>query len=83
MIASMKWRKLIAAGVLAITLSLSSAARAADPNDTDLTHDARTEGYQGKTQIDGNTSLLWVVFVVLAILSMMALFKDSRRARTD
>jgi hypothetical protein len=52
-------------------------------NDTDLTHDARTEGFSGKTQIDGNTSLLWIIFVVLSIISMSALFKDSRRARTE
>lgn len=83
MIVLMKnWRKLIAAGVLGITLTFAPAARAVD-NDTDLTHDARTEGFSGKTQIDGNTSLLWIMFVVLSIISMAALFKDSRRARTE
>lgn len=86
MIVPMKWRKLIAAGVLATSLSFSGAAHAQSQNkddENDMTHDARIEGFQSKTAIDGNTSLLWIVFVVLSIISMMALFKDSRRARTE
>lgn len=86
MIVPMKWRKLIAAGVLLITLSFSGAAHAQSQNkddENDMTHDARIEGFQNKTAIDGNTSLLWIMFVVVSIICMAPLFKDSRRARTE
>jgi hypothetical protein len=83
MIVPMNWRKLIAAGVLATTLSFSGAAHAQSAQVEDPTHDARVEAYQTNVKIDGNTSLLWILFVLLSIASMSALFKDSRRARTE
>lgn len=86
MIGPMKWRKLIAAGVLAITLSFSGAAHAQSQkvdDENDMTHDARIEGFQNKTAIDGSTSLLWIMFIVVSIICMVPLFKDSRRARTE
>ena len=84
MIVPMKWRKLIAAVVLAISLAFSTAAHAqAKDDENDKEHDARIEGFTNKTAIDGNTSLMWIMFVVFSIICMAALFKDSRRARTE
>ena len=77
----MKWRKQIASGVLAGMLALSGTVRAAE--EADATHDARTEAYLHPVQIEGNTSLLWIGFIFLSIISMSALFKDSKRARTE
>lgn len=78
----MKWRNWIATGVLIITLSLSGTAKAVN-NDVDATHDARTEGYTAPVQVEGSTSMLWIIFVFISIFAMSALFKDSRRARTE
>lgn len=80
----MKWRKLIATGVLASTLAFGGSAQAASSSsDSDNLHDARTEGYESPVQIDGNTSMLWIMFILLSIVAMSALFKDSRRSRTE
>jgi hypothetical protein len=79
----MKWRKQIASGVLAGVLAFAGTARAAGSNDVDTTHDARTEGYTTPVQLEGTTSLLWIGFILLSIISMSALFKDSKRARTE
>lgn len=80
---SMKWRKQIASGVLAGVLALSGTVRAAGSSDADPTHDARTEGYTTPVQMEGSTALLWIGFIFLSIISMSALFKDSKRARTE
>lgn len=80
MIQSMKWRKRIASAVLLGALVLPSAAFG---DDTDNPHDARTEGYKGSVQIEGNTSLMWIGFIFVSIICMAALFKDSKRARTE
>jgi hypothetical protein len=79
----MKWRKQIASGVLACVLACSGAAQAAGTSEADPTHDARTEGYAAPVQIEGSTSLLWIGFIFLSIISMSAMFKDSKRARTE
>lgn len=82
MIRRMKWRKRIASGVLAVMLACSGVARAASDEGTADPHDARTEGYDHSVQVDGSTSLLWIAFIFLSIISMSALFKDSKRSRT-
>jgi predicted dehydrogenase len=80
----MKWRKLIASGVLGAMLTFSGvAAQAAGGSEPDPTHDARLEGYEGPVIIDGSTGLIWMLFIFLSIISMSALFKDSKRARTE
>jgi hypothetical protein len=83
MIVGMKWRQLIAGGVLSIILAFSTTAQAASAGPVDETHDARTEAYQNSVQIDGSVALLWILFLFICIISMSALFKDSRRARTE
>ncbi|HSU67138.1 MAG TPA: hypothetical protein VLJ39_09715 [Tepidisphaeraceae bacterium] len=77
----MKLRRFIAATVLAVVLATSGAARAA--NEPDPTHDARTEGYGASVQVDGSTALLWIMYVFVSIIAVSALFKDSKRARTE
>lgn len=80
MIGTMKWRKRMASVALACALAFPSAAFG---DDTDNTHDARTEGYAHSVQIDGSTSLMWIGFIFVSIICMAALFKDSKRARTE
>lgn len=84
MIWPMKWRKRIASGVLAVMLAASpGVTRAATDEGTADPHDARTEGYDHSVQVEGSTSLLWIVFIFVSIISMSALFKDSKRSRTE
>jgi hypothetical protein len=83
MIVNMKWRKLIIGGMLSVMLAFSPVAKAAGTNEPDPTHDGRTEGYAGSVQIDGSTGLLWIMFIFLTVVSMSALFKDSKRASTE
>lgn len=82
MIQRMKWRKQIASAVLATVLAVPGIAHGAT-EEVDNPHDARTEGYQNSVQIDGSTSLMWIGFIFLSIICMSALFKDSKRARTE
>jgi hypothetical protein len=85
MIDPMKWRKMIAAGVVSGVLTFSGAAQAAAPqSDEDAaTHDARTEGYAGKVQIDGSVAGTWIIFILVTIVSLSALFKDAKRSHLD
>ena len=84
MIANMKWRKLIVGGVVSCVLAFSGAAQAAGQPDADPTHDARTEGYATTSvQTDGSTGLLWIMFIFMTVISISALFKDSKRASTE
>jgi len=83
MIRGMKWRKWIVGGMLSGVLAFSGAAQAAGTTEADPTHDGRTEGYSSSVQVDGSTGLLWIMFVFLTVISMSALFKDSKRASTE
>jgi hypothetical protein len=83
MIRGMKWRKWIVGGMLSGVLVFSSAAHATSTTEADPTHDGRTEGYSQTVQVEGSTGLLWIMFVFLTVVSMSALFKDSKRASTE
>ena len=85
MIDRMKWRKMIAAGLVSSMLAFGGTAQAAAPqSDEDAaTHDARTEGYAGKVQIDGSQAGTWIIFVLVTIVSLSALFKDAKRSHLD
>ena len=85
MIARMKqWRKFIAVGTLAVVLGLGGAAHAAAPSEEEAaTHDARTEGFPNKVQIEGSTAGTWIIFILVTIVSMTALFKDAKRTHLD
>lgn len=79
----MNARKVIASGLLSVVLGFSGVAHAAPQQEADPTHDARTEGYDPTAQISGSTGLLWILFIFVSVIGMSALFKDSKRARTD
>jgi hypothetical protein len=65
-------------------LAFSSAAQATSTTEADPTHDGRTEGYVQSVQVEGgSTGLLWILFAFLTVVSMSALFKDSKRASTE
>lgn len=83
MIRFMKRRKRIASIVLGSVLALPGISHGATAEEVDNPHDARTEGYQNSVQIDGSTALTWIGFVFFSIICMSALFKDSKRARTE
>jgi hypothetical protein len=83
MIEFMNWRKQIGSVVLATILAFPGAAFGANA-EVDSPHDARTEGYASTSvQVEGSTSLLWIGFIFISIICMAALFKDSKRARTE
>lgn len=78
----MKWRRTLAAIVILGVLAFPAAARAAD--EEEILHDARTEGYTGKVQIDkGTTALVWLAFIGLSLVSLGVLFKDAKRTHLD
>jgi len=79
----MKWRRIIAACVLSSVLAMPSPARAA-VEEEEVLHDARTEGFQGKVQVQkASVALVWLAFLSLALVSMAALFKDAKRTHLD
>ena len=80
-----KWRRFIVACVLCLGLSLPSVVQAASSSDQDApAHDARTEGYQPKAQLDSNsTALLWLAFAFLSVVALSVLFKNAKRTHLD
>jgi hypothetical protein len=47
-------------------------------------YDARMLGYPGNVQLDGgSTALTWIVLVLLGILTVAVLFKDAKRTHLD
>lgn len=78
----MTWRRTLAAVLISGVLALPATARAAD--EEEVLHDARTEGYPGKVQIDkGSTALVWLAFIGLSLVSLGVLFKDAKRTHLD
>jgi hypothetical protein len=46
--------------------------------------DARLEGYDQSVTLDeGGVGLVWMVFILLAVICLGALFKDARRTHLD
>jgi len=82
MIFTMKLRNSIAALIVGLVLALPGAVRAED--NSDITHDARTEGFTPKAQVEKNSvALVWLLFIFLALVSMGVLFKDAKRSHLD
>ena len=74
----------MAACMLCGTLALPGTVRASSSDDEDQPkHDARTEGYQAGQVEKNGTSLTWMLFVVLMVISLAALFKDAKRTHLD
>lgn len=50
----------------------------------EVVHDARTEGYQPKGQVEKTSvALMWLMFVALSVVCLAVLFKDPRRTHLD
>ena len=46
--------------------------------------DARLEGYQGNVSVSNqSTALMWLLFVFLAVVALISLFKDAKRTHLD
>lgn len=82
---NMKWRRFIVLGVLVFVLALSTSARTASADDTDITHDARVDGYRPPTGLINPSSeyTTWVLFLFIGIVGVSALFKDAKRTHLD
>jgi hypothetical protein len=79
----MKWRRSIAAWIMCGVLALPSSARAA-AEEEEVLHDARTEGFPGKVQVQkASVALVWLAFLFLSLISMAAIFKDAKRTHLD
>jgi hypothetical protein len=78
----MKFRRLIAVGAVCGVLGMPAIAGAADEEAP--THDARTEGYEQKVQLEkSSTALAWLVLAPLALVTLGVLFKDAKRTHLD
>ena len=71
--------------MLVFVLALSTSARTASADDTDITHDARVDGYRPPTALQNPSSeyTTWVLFLFFAIVAVGALFKDAKRTHLD
>jgi len=83
MMMRMKWRRFMTTCITLCVLSFSTAAHAADDEEVPE-HDGRTEGYSQKVQVTkASTSLVWLAFIALTVISMSVMFKDARRSHLD
>jgi hypothetical protein len=81
MMRRMKHRLIMAGAALAAWLANPLAALAQDEREV---VDARLEGYPTNVTLEGaSTALTWVLFIVLALLALGALFKDAKRTHLD
>ena len=72
---------LIACLCLGAVVLAPSAARA---QDEEIKQDARLEGYQGTVSVSNqSTALMWLLFVLLAVIAVAVLFKDAKRTHLD
>ena len=74
---------LAAAVLLAATASPTLAAR---PEEEHEIVDARLEGYGNNVNVTlppSSSGSTWVIFIILAILASVGLFKDARRSHLD
>lgn len=75
-------RKLVV--TLACLLPLVAAPAPAVAQDVDLDYDGRLDGYGQKLMMDGgNRAMTWFGFGVLAVIALLALFKDAKRSHLD
>ncbi|HXE56080.1 MAG TPA: hypothetical protein VN541_23850 [Tepidisphaeraceae bacterium] len=82
----MNCRRFIAASVLTAGLISPSVAQAQapPPPSDEVLHDARTEGYNPKGQVEKATvALMWMLFLFLSVICLAVMFKDARRTHLD
>jgi hypothetical protein len=69
---------------LACLLPLAGAPATAPAQEVEIEHDGRREGYGEKMVMDGgNNAMTWLGFGLLAVISLLALFKDAKRSHLD
>jgi hypothetical protein len=72
---------LLACLCLGAVVAAPSTARA---QDEEIKLDARLEGYQGQVSVQNqSTALMWLLFVLLAVIAVAVLFKDAKRTHLD
>jgi hypothetical protein len=77
-------RRAILSVVLVLALCAVVSPTAARADDEPTSYDARVEGYTPKMQLDGgSTALTWLLLVVLGVLTIAVLFKDAKRTHLD
>jgi hypothetical protein len=82
--AGMKHRLIIACGALLAFVANPLVALAASQEPEREVVDARLEGYTSNVTLEGGSAALtWVLFIVLALLALGALFKDAKRTHLD
>jgi len=68
----------VSLSLLLPVLCTSSVAMAA--YDSDLTNDARMEGFKGTVALDVGTGVYFFLFLFLCVLGSAVMFKDAKRA---
>ena len=77
-------RWLLSACLCVAALVTAIAPSAALAQDDEIKQDARLEGYTGNVSVpNDSTALMWLLFVFLGVLALMALFKDAKRTHLD
>ena len=65
-------------------LVLAAAPVVALAQEEEVTVDARLEGYQTPMTVSNqSTALMWLLFVFLGVVALVALFKDAKRTHLD
>ena len=50
----------------------------------EIERDGRIEGYAGNVSVENqSTALMWLLFVFLSVIGLVALFKDAKRTHLD
>jgi hypothetical protein len=76
-----RWLLLACLCLGAVVLAPPGVARA---QDEEIKQDARLEGYQGQVSASNqSTALMWLLFVLLAVIAVAVLFKDAKRTHLD
>ena len=79
-------RRWIATLVLALGCALAGAPVVTLAQDDDVEQEARLEGYGGNMNVkveNDSTGLVWLLFIVMAVISLGVLFKDAKRTHLD
>jgi hypothetical protein len=69
--------------VLSVAMLAATASSARAQDDDAPKVDARLEGYPVKVDVQGTTALTWLLLMVLGIVALGVLFKDSKRSHLD
>lgn len=84
MITPMKHRIVAALACFAALVASPVAALAQRQQEGPEIFDARLYGFQKNVVLDGHsTALIWIVFIILAFICLVVLFKDAKRTHLD